>query len=290
LLQHALVTLLYLGMFTLPALAARFARSGQPREQRIHLSVAFGVWLVILAVFVYAARVGMPHLPGTIKANGLGLIPLDKPQITPGWVFWLATIVAPVAGALQGALWTDAVATAWRDRAGPGVTLIVASVLMAAMTGIAVILWDKYLLVFIPAALYLALRPGPINVRQWMVALPILAAVVIYGTLEMGDHMAWNAARWSAGQKLVARGLRPELIDAGFEWTGWYEFEDKAPKAIAAGQTSISYWPSFTAKKTHVLRFTGLADYMIVGEERYRTPVLGRRGRILVLFRETPLP
>lgn len=39
-----------------------------------------------------------------------------------------------------------------------------------------------------------------------------------------------------------------------------------------------------------MLRFTGLANYMIVGEERYRTPVLGRRGRIYVLFRETPLP
>jgi hypothetical protein len=58
---------------------------------------------------------------------------------------------------------------------------------------------------------------------------------------------AFDAARWRAGEALVARGYRPETVDAGPEWVGSY------PTGLAAAAEPLpnaltwwqSWWPDF---------------------------------------------
>jgi hypothetical protein len=51
----------------------------------------------------------------------------------------------------------------------------------------------------------------------------------------MHDWLSWNAARWELGERAVARGARPDEIEGGFEWDGWFT-RDVYPSRPATGQ------------------------------------------------------
>jgi len=284
-----LLGMLYMGMFTLPVMVAAALSLSLERMRLIWLSKIFGAWLTALGVLVVAITfltgTPMPYLANVINREGIGALTLggEKTPITPEWVFWLVTIVSPVAGAAQGALWTDMLLNARREGPHPAVVMFIASLLMAALTAIIVFMWDEYLLVFIPAGLYLVLRLGPINLRGWIAGLAICAAMLAYSLYEMADHMAWNTARWAAGEKLVAGGVSPEAIDGGFEWVGWYEFETALPVAIARGQSeSLFAWQTVTPDQ-YKFTFEPLAGYTIFQSVVYRVPVFDREAEIYVL-------
>jgi hypothetical protein len=154
---------------------------------------------------------------------------------------------------------------------------------MALLTALIVVLWDEYLIVFIPAGLYLALRLRPIS-RGGLVASGCVCALMLaYGCREMADYMAWNSARWVAGRTLVAQGVRPEAIDGGFEWAGWYEFESALPVAIARGKGGDLFgWMTLNPHPFR-LAFSPLAGYEVLGSVPYRAPLLDPGGQIYVL-------
>ncbi len=161
LIWRLLTTLLYLGMFTLPVLIASFVSVPHRLTHDRRLARLFSAWTLVLiatvAMIVFTIGVPMPYLANVINRAGLGALTLPgaKAAITPGWVFWLVTIVAPVAGAAQAALWTDVLLNARREFDRSSGVILAASVAMAVLTAVIVILWDEYLLVFIPASLYL---------------------------------------------------------------------------------------------------------------------------------------
>ena len=109
-----LISMLYMGLFTLPVLAALVA--SRPKQvQRLTGSrsppASLSGWTAVVALSAYVTHGPMPYLGNVINRVGLGPIGLagQKPVVTPTWVFWLVTACAPVtAGAVQGAIWTDA--------------------------------------------------------------------------------------------------------------------------------------------------------------------------------------
>lgn len=284
-----LLGMLYMGIFTLPVMAAAGLSLSLERERLIRLGKIFGVWLVALGVsvaaVVYLTGIPMPYLANVINREGIGVLSLagKKSPITPDWVFWLVTAVSPFAGAAQGALWTEVALNVRREGSPPAGVLLIASALMAALTAIIIFMWDEYLLVFIPAGLYLALRLGPLKTRGWVVGFTVCAAMLVYSLYEMSDHMAWNAARWAAGEKLVAQGIAPEAIDGGFEWVGWYEFETALPVAIARGQKdNLFAWLTVTPDQ-YRLAFEPLKGYTVFQSVTYHVPVFGREAEIYIL-------
>jgi hypothetical protein len=265
-----LISMLYMGLFTLPVLAALVA--SRPKQVQ-RLTGLFAAWLVgltaVVALSAYVTHGPMPYLGNVINRVGLGPIGLagQKPFVTPTWVFWLVTACAPVAGAVQGAIWTDALLRARRPDAAQ--VLVIASVLMAVLAALVVTLWDEYLLVFIPAGLYLVLRLEPITRVGILVGGCVCALMLAYGCREMSDCMAWNTARWVAGRTLVAEGVRPEAIDGGFEWAGWYEFESALPAAIANGKgRDLFGWMSINSHDFR-LAFSPMAGYEVLGSVPY---------------------
>jgi hypothetical protein len=281
-LKRLLLAMLYLGIFSVPVLAACGLRPNRSRDELARLGVWFGVWLLALGLLVgwLVVTTGrpMPYLANVINRQGFGTTPVQKVPITPDWVFWLVTAAAPFAGALQGALWTDALLTLARRRAASDVTLMLASVLMAMVAGVFVFLWDEYLLVFVPAGLYLGLKSGRMSRPAWVAALALIAAMMTYGIVETGELMAWNTARWTAARRLVERGVPPEQIDGGYEWGRWYKFEDDLLLYIAGPKPPPPVKPYI-----YILSFKPVARLTVVDQVAYHTPVLGYDGSIYVL-------
>jgi hypothetical protein len=285
LLVRLLFSLSYLGIFSLPVLLAR----GLSLKLR-----SFTVWFLVLAVpilgMIVFTGLPMPYMLDVINRSGMGMASLAGQKISeiPVWVFWLVTMVAPLAGAAQGALWTDVLRDARREMAGSGAVLLIASLLMAGLTASIGFLVDRYLLVLVPVSIYLALRSGSIKPVGWLIGLGVCATLLVYNLVELGGRMAWTTASWTAGQQLVAQGVPPETIDGGEEWSGWYEFETALPVAIAQGKGNDMFaWRQITPKQ-YVLAFEPVSGYNVYGQVSYRSPLIGRAGQIYILERPTP--
>jgi hypothetical protein len=103
------------------------------------------------------------------------------------------------------------------------------------MTVPMVMLWDEYLLVFIPASQYRVPREASVSPRGWIAGALVCAGMLAYALAEQAEYLAWNDARWKLGRQLIDAGTTPEEIDGGFERVGWYDFEKGLPLSIAAG-------------------------------------------------------
>lgn len=289
-----LQVMLYLGIFTLPALVAVaatrplwFWRKARP------LWPLFGGWLLALAGFALYARLahgeGMPYLLGVINRDGIGAQTLtlgQKPRIPPEWIFDLVTLVAPVAGAASGALWTNVFRDVRREINGPGAVVLLAALIMAPPTASMAHLWDHYLLVFIPASLYLTLRGAPVSARGGIAGALVCGSMLAYTLPEQAEYLAWNDARWRVGRQLVRQHVPPVQIDGGFEWVGWFDFERALPIALAAGYSdNPGAWMTIFPDR-YLLTFEPVEGTRIVASARWRTR-FGSEGTVLAVERET---
>jgi 4-amino-4-deoxy-L-arabinose transferase-like glycosyltransferase len=266
---------LYLGLFSLPALIAVLVSAPLDADRVRRLRTPFACWalLCIAATWYTQDRIGleMPYLAGVITRDGIGGVTIAglKPRVTPDWVFTLVGIVAPVAGAAIAALWTEVLLHARRELAGRGAVVLLAALIMAAPTAPMVSLWDEYLLVFLPASLYLALRHVTLSSRGVAAGALVCTAMLAYALPEQAETLAWNDARWKLGRELVAKGASPQQINGGFEWVGWYDFETALPLSIAAGHhDDLFHWAS-------VLPDRWFMAFQPLGVERGRSAVAG---------------
>jgi 4-amino-4-deoxy-L-arabinose transferase-like glycosyltransferase len=281
---------MYLGLFTLPILLPQAFKGGLRRVGRARAFKIFVVWLGVLTLLtlLFSAQRHQPFMPywaGVIQRDGFGPSTLagHKPPITPDWVFLLVTIVAPVAGAAQAALWTEATLQLGNRQASSHKLLVLAGLLMAGITALIVLFWDRYLLVFVPASIFLALKLGPISGKKQGVTVALCVALAVYALIGLGDYFSWNTARWIAGEQIVAQGVPPETIDGGFEWNGWYRFETALPQAIAAGKGEDLFgWLKLTSDQ-YIMAYEPLDGLPIMSRVEYAVPLSDQRRFIYVL-------
>jgi hypothetical protein len=150
----------------------------------------------------------------------------DRPLI----LGWHARLVLTVLGCVAGAALVCRAVERWRHAPAPG-RLMLFTMLQVPFLLIAPEVYDRYLLVLLPGALYVAMpEDGRLH---WP---PAIACVILFAVISLGlmhDWLAWNSARWSVGQRaLEDRRLNPWDIEGGFEWDGWFSpghFSDRAP-------------------------------------------------------------
>jgi hypothetical protein len=288
---RVLLTAFYLGLLILPAVLAMVISRRSKFRARSRVFKIYVVWLVALGTFALVIGRPMPYLANVVNWHGLGTLTLlgQKEPITPGWVFGLVTLVAPFVGAVQGTLWTEVILYVRRELRRPAAILLLTGAGMAVLILIVfVYFWDEYLFVFAPIGLYLTLRGVRITRAGWVAALLACVLIGAYTWIELGDHMAWNAARWEAGQRLVQQGVPPGEIDGGLEWVGWYEFETALPQAIAAGRRNELWaWYDWTPHR-YYLAFEPLEGYRVIDRVEYHTPLIGRVGYVYILTKAQP--
>jgi 4-amino-4-deoxy-L-arabinose transferase-like glycosyltransferase len=289
--RRLLYAMLYLGVFALPALVAVIASGRIEAKRARELAGTYLAWVLVLggpALFEYAANgTGMPYLHGIINRDAVGTIGLNgtKSRVTPQWIFDLVTVLAPFLGAALATLWTDVLLNPRREIKGPGAVVLLSALLMAALTAPMAELFDEYLMVFVPASLYLVLREGRLSVRGGCAGTLVCAAMLAYVLPEQADYLAWNDASWTLGRRLVDAGVPAVEIAGGFEWIGWYDFEKALPLATAAGQGDnlFGWWEAIPDR--YILSFEPSQPpkhTRLVGSVPYQTH-FGSQGRVYAL-------
>ena len=154
-------------------------------------------------------------------------------------------------------------------------------------------LFDRYLYPLVPVAAILLLRgaervwaPGRSQIFAhaglvWLGA----SALVIAAT-----SLAYDAARWRAGEAAVAMGYAPQTVDAGYEWVGAHAIGQEAAGANDYGLTWYDdLWPSF--RPCAVLSNSPLdkAGLVLIREDpsAYRLYLLAGPGQPLYLYGST---
>jgi hypothetical protein len=103
--------------------------------------------------------------------------------------------------------------------------------------GVTLIMFDRYLWPIAPPLAILLVMPvrathrvRPTREPYWgrvfrpLTLLPLVVTTLtgILALTLMLNAFAFDAARWRAGVDLVATGLRPDAVDAGYEWVGFH--------------------------------------------------------------------
>ncbi len=82
--------------------------------------------------------------------------------------------------------------------------------------------FDRYLLLLLPAA-SVALAVA-LDARPWSRPLAALGVAAMLAVSVVGTHdaHAWQRARWTLGERLLASGAPVDSIEGGYEWDGWH--------------------------------------------------------------------
>lgn len=124
---------------------------------------------------------------------------------------------------------------------------------------------DRYMLFVLPFVLALMAQNAVISQTRLRrsVALLWLVAAIVMGTMATHDYFAWNRARWSAIHTAEALGANPSTLDGGFEYNGYYRFEEQ-PRVTQPGK---SWW--WVDDDRYIVTFTIVPGYL----ERAQFPV-----------------
>jgi 4-amino-4-deoxy-L-arabinose transferase-like glycosyltransferase len=244
---------LLIGLSGLPSAPPILSRPGIFSWTRWQRGVAAGL-LILLFVAVWArAGDGHPFSPlfgNTLSAAGLTLSGLHPRAIAlPDEVRLML-----VGGALLGSI-ALIVALVGLPRGSEisRVPLPIRLLVLASLGALAVTLgygplagpvnglYDRYLLPVLPGALALA----GYAIRQRRLAAPLLLiGVLSFGSWSVNwqqEYLQRQTAVWQVAETLVAQGVSPTEIDAGYEWNGWYRgpavIEQARLAALASGDS-----------------------------------------------------
>ena len=244
----------------------------------VRAGTAIGIGLV-LAVLALWARFGtfptalLGNLTTRFGVEGVFDASGGRPPLFPD-LFWttmnliaLASTV-PVAAAVAGTLGTrlrDARAGRRRlvGQARSPVGLVATFVVLYALGVVAyggvLIVFDRYLWPLVPAlALILVVpvtasrRVGPpkpaaaVSARRPLTLAPLAftALTAALSLTVMANAFAFDGARWRAGNDLVAAGVNPSAIDAGFEWMGYHSVgRARLAHPVATDPPYRGWWP-----------------------------------------------
>jgi hypothetical protein len=148
-------------------------------------------------------------------------------------------------------------------------------------------LFDRYVLFFLPAALYVAAEKTSKAQSHWLPALALLVGFGIASVGLMHDWLAWNSARWTLGRRAVnERGIDPKDIEGGFEWNGWHA---PVPRQLdeASQQTELvlrftkDYFRHVTGR--YALSFSEMPGTIVIDSEPYQEWLLPGQKKFLLI-------
>jgi hypothetical protein len=278
------VCLLYLGLFLSPILFYVLAAVWQTQPKKTKLLFAASLWIVLLACYGYKSRgLYMPLSSNILDNSGIGPVTLRDAailqinllhELPP--TFWKAVTLISVLGAvalitLAGVILSN-VLRKWRAKAMDDhdtaaiFNLFCAAIYLAPL--LVTTFFDRYLIVAIPflaAAVVAACPPLPkLNLKIFAPATAILAGLMLYAVCGTHDYLAWNTARWTATNNLMANDhVKPEEMDGGFEFNALYFFNPHYDLL----KTDKSWW--WVQNDTYMISFGPVPGYSALKEYSY---------------------
>jgi len=114
-----------------------------------------------------------------------------------------------------------------------------------------------------------------------------LASVILYGVFSVtmtSDYMSWNRARWGALSYLMTeKQIGPEHIDGGFEFNGYYLYDDTMMH-LENDKTKKSWW--WVKDDEYLISFGPVDGYAVEREYPYRRLLSAQAGKIFILRKQ----
>ena len=263
--KKATVSLIYVGFFVLPFIAAIWS----PKIHRMtgkskYVWAAIWAYVVLLLGFLWFDDHRLPLLDNILMNSGIGPLTirdvfnlkLNVPTIPDSALFvWnVVTFFSVLAAGISLYLISLATYQAWlkysstqtRAEAAPYALLVAMSFIYLAILLVVVgrfTLFDRYLLIFLPLVVLLiaAAKYTQTDVQKSRSVVPIVV-LVLYAAFSVGathDYLDWNRTRWVALHDLVnVNNISPQKIDGGYEFNGWFLYD----KNYKQSRTKSWWW------------------------------------------------
>jgi hypothetical protein len=192
-------------------------------------------------------------------------------------------------GTLKSVLRRDAVSDGKVARDPAQIAYILLVLLVPATALLPPFLFDRYFLPLFPLLMIAVLRylqqhasPSP---AWWRWAL--LVPIALFSMLGIRDLYEFYTLRWNRAEALVAsKGLERHNVDAGYEWVGWYLFDEGERVIRQTGDYTHLEMPAEAALDP-VYRFNTvpIEGYEQVDTLPYRYWLAGGQERHLLLLK-----
>lgn len=270
-----------LGLVVFPAVVA----TSRPSTWIPPARVAFGLTALVGAAFLASHHTLL--LGNYLSWSGpYSTVLIGTRRVLPKVAWDVLQLAAWIGGALSAGAMLDRVHRL-------DATLALFGLLTVLGTGFGALLgqgiFDRMLVPLVPVALVMILGVSSRNrVPRWrlIAAGGSLAALFAVSLLITANGLAFDAARWSAAESLVKRGVSPQAIDAGLEWTG-YHYPGPAVDARPSKQRARLPWYAQTlfprAPECYVMASSPVAGLgRITMLFDYRTYLAFGRSRLLL--------
>ena len=304
-LSHAVVSLLYSGLFLLPLSIC--AAPDIWRSHRMQLLALFAITIATTGLSVginalHGHATLMPMFENVMINSGIGPLTLrdtyflgldNVPSLPKG--FWLVVTALSFLGAglLVGILGVSVIDSGRRilarrkvsDREEAGIFFLLSAVIYLIPVIMGVGIFDRYVVPAIPlfagAIAGLCRRLPQFNQLQpAALRFPVLALLAAFSLFAVGgahDYLAWNRVRWEALRDLTANDhVSPEDIDGGFEFNGLYLFDPH----YRADPTKSWWW---VHRDTYLIGFGNVPGYQVIKEYAYNSWIPPHAGKVVVL-------
>jgi len=298
----------YLGLFLIPLLLGCIPSFKKIiRFDKITILCSFVILLgVVIAYFFSPFGEIMPYTTNIINTQGLG--PTEHLQgtrddILPSYIWKFITALSSISAIV----FFISIFQIRKD-----ITSIYTLIYLIGLLQFANILltpagFDRYIVVLLPIVIILFLDfIDKIKISKiWiLMGLIVFGFFSITGTL---DYLNWNNAKWEGTQYLLKEGISPNEIDGGFEFNGWYLYDDyvknlnltttdekkdyldRFKKEIEVGDVVFptpenkSWW--FVVDDKYKLSFSEFPNYLTIKKTHYSTPFSLEGNYIYVLKR-----
>ncbi|WP_172798290.1 glycosyltransferase family 39 protein [Mycobacterium sp. GA-1285] len=148
--------------------------------------------------------------------------------------------------------------------------------------------FGRSLLILIPVACVALLGcratdgRSPPPVRRKLLPVAAVAILAATSTAVIANALAFDAARWHAASKLVARGVAHTDINAGFEWVGYHAAQPASWSS--ADSDAFSWYMSMFehSRNCYVVSASPLHGLRLISTEHYRTYALAGSSNLWI--------
>ncbi len=273
---------LYLGVFLSPLLILFTKKLAVRNEFTKRLFIYTTIFTICVLIVLYALHKLMPLRPNLIWTYGIGpatlkdadyLLRKNIPFI-PDSIWAIVTAIGIYGGTLLALLFVKKIRYYLKKVKSGSIVLYSSEIFIIALLIFFTIplcfgeFYDRYLLLHIPLVLFLLLRRIP-DVDLMSQRLPLriaLAIVIVFGLftiLSTHDYFAWNRNRWQLlDYTMNELHVKPESIDGGFEFNGWYCYDPLYRKS-----PDKTWW--WVRDDSFILTFGKMQNYTVIKTAPY---------------------
>ncbi|HKP51807.1 MAG TPA: glycosyltransferase family 39 protein [Chloroflexia bacterium] len=249
-----------------------------------------------------------PSNGNIIDITGYIFYAYDAAAIWTRWVWLALGVLGMAAFSLQFAFYAERAwvwlrARPWRDPASiqvqdPALILYILGLMLAGVVFLLTpFLFDRYWLALLPILCVPPLRQmsaqgaevdAPASTKPAWPRWALLAPLALFSLVAMRDYKEHAGTRWSAAESLVARGIRPDQMRAGYEWDGFYNFKAGAQRIRDTGDfTNLNYPPGAVIDPVYIVSDLPISGYREIDSIPYHSWLEGGVTRsVLVLQRK----